>query len=236
MLKKIETATENKKQRDELFSTFEKIAREATGDPTVEVVPKEYGATNGRIIYYPFFDEDFYIAPLRVLYGWLYHEIGHILEEKTHVEQGLLGAIALVKLGVASTPIKKFFLNAFEDVRMERVQSALNPFVAKNLLAANQYFAKRLHARFKSVDLNNFDAPSTKFWHVIGCAIIRQARDEDMTWLPPSCVFCIDAIKEEIDASADAFCAEDCFDLSLLAIKKIFVALDKKGFVLEEAE
>lgn len=222
------------KNQDKLLGIFQKIARVLTGNYNVKVVPSKISATDGETIYFPSLSLDFPDAPIQVLHGWLDHEICHVIAERENIKRSQFSAIEIIQLGIASSDKEEFFLNVFEDIRVENMRFAHMPGVAENLRAKRQYCIESWRALFDYYDdYDDFDSASVGFWNILGFAIILQAQDEDTSWVPSACISYLDVIKDEIEASKVTSCAEDCFDLCRRAVRK-FDFLSERPFAGQE--
>ena len=222
------------RQLRKLENSFERQARILTGDSNLNVRVGGYRSSfDGKTIFVAS-NADQLTGDDRVkVEGTFDHEVGHKAAEdvaKLRQSAGLRVSTPLELLRSKRTKREALILNAFEDVRIERIQSFRLPgsgdnIKRSNVIAANEYVeaAKR------------GDAPD--FWQCIAASIIFGAYGMDIhEWLPPVFRPVVNKIGPEINAAMSAEWVEDADELAQSVLQKIKDLRDEVEQAKEDAE
>jgi cobalamin biosynthesis protein CobT len=213
--------------RARLEGPFTAIAR-AMSDKW-DVVIKASGTelcTDGDIIKFPWNADDIDALPFAVLNGYLDHEVGHIVEERKHKEQGRETPLQVMRR--LKNPTLKMLLNVFEDIRMEIAFAQDYIGVGENLRAANVHSVELFERRHGGTGSKG------NFWHTLGCGIILQARDCSIDWMPPEYAPYMELVQPEIAASLAATSVQDTERLAQRVYDKVRHAAEELLKKLEE--
>jgi len=194
-----------------LAGPFTKIARALSNNWRVNIIPSGHACkTDGNTIWIPFNADHLPEEKRQLLHGCLDHEVSHVTEERVHSEAGRATPLWIMKH--EPDRFVKWFLNVYEDIRIELKYSQVYPGVAENLHALNLAHYERFKAEPRMAgNLSN----------AIGVGIIYRARGYGSEFLDEFANGLLDMLASEIERSKRTEWVQDTHLLAKVTVEKI---------------
>ena len=206
----------SRRDLDRLNTKFERLTRVMSGNYGVKVVLSGTAAcTDGETVYLPANSDDLSAVEQMELEGFCDHERAHVTEEvEARANPGYPSPMAVMK--ACTTNREKMMLNVFEDIRVERKYSALQPGTAENLRKLGRHQVE-LYREKVGGKMGSHDP-----WQLIGSAVIMASQGLEIDWAPEAVrAAVLTTLAPEVADARSQRSVADALDLARRTIAKI---------------